>query len=643
MTHPTKPRNTTADQGYLDGFDGKTLSGWAWDGGDGFHMVDILLDGRRIGKAVADQYRADLKAAGIADGCRAFRFDLPDGLLTGQRQTLSARLSESGRELNGSPLEIMGFDDDATAPSPDTDLTCNPALAGAAEGETVLRGGLHEAAPGLWLEAVGETPAEVRAARAIIDGLGGTTAGMRFEMPDPPPAHASPAVRLIHAWRPFPYVLAGPLTLTFTLAGSEAGRRSGLSVGIGMVRDGALILFWTTAVRRIPPGTQQVAVAVDAPVLNAAAGRCRAEGGRAVAVVEFRGTGTVTLSPPGLRLGRQHPDAAPTGLRDFEDPAIRAQWTALQRPVAPARPTAITADGSWICADILNVPEIIVPIFNAPQAVAGCLAAIRAATPRPHLLTLVDDGSLEETARLLDSAAAGNPWVRVMRSGRNEGYTRAVNRAVTSSAGHVVVILNSDALVTHGWLDGLLECLETGGDGEAATMIAGPMSNAASWQSVPWTRNAEGWAVHALGPEETPEDRARLLRTVSRRIFPAVPILNGFCLAIRRRLFEDIGLFDEHAFPDGYGEENDFCLRAADAGFAMRVADHVYVHHLKSQSFGTDRRNALTARANTILTVRYGRARLHGIEETMAAQPDLAAVRHAFEVAFARSGGRDDR
>src|SRR3546814_16309874 len=58
-----------------------------------------------------------------------------------------------------------------------------------------------------------------------------------------------------------------------------------------------------------------------------------------------------------------------------------------------------------------------------------------------------------------------------------------------------------------------------------------------------------------------------------------VPTGNGFCMYIRRAMLEDVGLFDEQAFPVGYGEENDLCMRAIDAGW----------HHLVDQGRSEER------------------------------------------------------
>ena len=74
-----------------------------------------------------------------------------------------------------------------------------------------------------------------------------------------------------------------------------------------------------------------------------------------------------------------------------------------------------------------------------------------------------------------------------------------------------------------------------------------------------------------------------------------MPVLNGFCLFVKAEVVEAVGLMDEVAFPHGFGEENDFALRALAAGYSLKVADDVYVWHHKSKSYGDATRQALSA------------------------------------------------
>jgi len=57
-------------------------------------------------------------------------------------------------------------------------------------------------------------------------------------------------------------------------------------------------------------------------------------------------------------------------------------------------------------------------------------------------------------------------------------------------------------------------------------------------------------------------------------------------MAISRRAIRITGLFDEKTFGHGYGEENDFCQRAEQAGLRNVLCDDTYVVHHGAASFG---------------------------------------------------------
>ena len=66
--------------------------------------------------------------------------------------------------------------------------------------------------------------------------------------------------------------------------------------------------------------------------------------------------------------------------------------------------------------------------------------------------------------------------------------------------------------------------------------------------------------------------------------YPDLPTGVGFCMFIRRSAIDALGTFDL-AFGAGYGEENDFCLRAARAGWRNVLADDAFVVHTGGRSF----------------------------------------------------------
>jgi GT2 family glycosyltransferase len=208
---------------------------------------------------------------------------------------------------------------------------------------------------------------------------------------------------------------------------------------------------------------------------------------------------------------------------------------------------------------------------------------------------VVDDASSIIAHNRISEFMRDKPWMRIIRNAENMGYTKSANRGIFASEADWVILLNSDTIVTKGWIEGLLECAVS----HPNTACVGPVSNAATYQSVPEVHDVNGkWCTNDLPPNMSLEDLNGFLRANSLKAFPSVPLLNGFCTLIKRDVFVELGGFNEAAFPAGYGEENDWCARVAKAGYRLSVADHVYVYHHKSASFGAGRRAEL-AKAGT--------------------------------------------
>jgi GT2 family glycosyltransferase len=246
-------------------------------------------------------------------------------------------------------------------------------------------------------------------------------------------------------------------------------------------------------------------------------------------------------------------------------------------------------------------------------------------------LILVDDGSGPECAVFLREFAARDPATLLIRHDEPRGYTRAANAGLRCATADHIVLLNSDTIVTPGWLSGLRECLRSA----PGIGIVGPLSNAASYQSIPAIRSPSGdWSLNPIPASWSADQIAALVRQISPRQFTRLPFLNGFCLMFDRQVIDTIGLFDEDAFPLGFGEENDYCLRARDAGFALAMADHVYVFHAKSRSFGNARRTELSAAGRIALEAKHGSERIRQDIAAIEANTDLQRLRKIVREAF---------
>jgi GT2 family glycosyltransferase/glycosyltransferase involved in cell wall biosynthesis len=295
-------------------------------------------------------------------------------------------------------------------------------------------------------------------------------------------------------------------------------------------------------------------------------------------------------------------------------------WEALMQmhdvPVGPSGREATAGD----------LVDVIVPVHNALEDVDRCLSAALANTADSVRLIVVNDASGPETSELLRGLAERSSRVHLVENVDNLGYTRAANVGLRLSTAPYVVLLNSDTIVSAGWLDGLLRCATSA----ERIGIVGPLSNAATWQSVPELRDATGrFAVNVLPEGVGVADMAALVARCSSRAYPRVPFLNGFCLLIKRSVLETCGLFDEEHFPLGYGEENDLCVRARDAGFELVVADDVYVFHAKSKSYGSARRDELARAGAAALKRKHGAQRIESLELEMRSLEALQAMRAA--------------
>lgn len=251
-----------------------------------------------------------------------------------------------------------------------------------------------------------------------------------------------------------------------------------------------------------------------------------------------------------------------------------------------------------------DVPvDVIICVHNALEDVKNCLESLLRETLPPYHLILVDDGSDAETRDFLKKFTTSQ-GAKLIRHEVAKGYTKAANAGMRASAADLVCLLNSDTIVTPFWLDRMVACLLADRD----TGLCGPLSNTASWQSIPETLKEGDWVENTYPAGVTPKKMALMLAASSPRRYPKVGFLNGFCLLIRKALINDIGMFDEETFGAGYGEENDFCLRAQKAGWNLAVADDAYVHHAQSKSYSHERRKVLAENADKALHAKHGGA-----------------------------------
>jgi len=219
---------------------------------------------------------------------------------------------------------------------------------------------------------------------------------------------------------------------------------------------------------------------------------------------------------------------------------------------------------------VVNSPDlprvdIVVPIHNALRQAVNCLNSVIERTPDwiDWTVWVVDDASDEFTQEVLLDMCRTYKRFKYVRNDTNQGYLPSIQKVTKASDAPWLVYLNSDVIVTDGWLAKMLNAAES--DSKIA------MVN-------PYTNNAANLST-AMPPGcsylETNERVDRC--SEQRRMNIVTPV--GFCILINRNALEACGGWDVEYYGRGYGEETDLFMRFTEAGFRSVMADDCYVLH----------------------------------------------------------------
>jgi GT2 family glycosyltransferase/predicted negative regulator of RcsB-dependent stress response len=204
--------------------------------------------------------------------------------------------------------------------------------------------------------------------------------------------------------------------------------------------------------------------------------------------------------------------------------------------------------------------SIIIPVKDNLELTKKCIQSIKNYTTDFEII-IVDNGSQPT----YDGSEI------IIWNKNNLGFPVAVNQGIKAAQGEVIVILNNDTVVTPGWLDHLAEHLKT-------FDIIGPVSNNVSG---PQKRD---YLIYD-GQENINKIAAEMYSEKQGRAIPFHRLV-FFCVAIKKEVIDKIGLLDEQFSPGNF-EDDDFCLRAIEAGFKLGIAQDVFIYHKGSATHKT--------------------------------------------------------
>ncbi len=240
--------------------------------------------------------------------------------------------------------------------------------------------------------------------------------------------------------------------------------------------------------------------------------------------------------------------------------------------------TTVTPESHPIAPNAHPV-DVIVPVYKGLADTQLCVnAVLQSSCQTPWRLVIINDASPEPAVTAwLREVAPTDPRILLLENEDNLGFVGTVNRGMAVSGDNDVLLLNSDAEVANDWLDRIRASAYS--DRKVASVT--PFSNNATICSYPKFCQdnglASGWTTAELD---------QLMASTNPGEAVDVPTGVGFCMYIRRDALAAVGLFDVENFGKGYGEENDFCIRAEHAGWRNLHLLDTFVHHSGGVSFG---------------------------------------------------------
>jgi GT2 family glycosyltransferase len=206
--------------------------------------------------------------------------------------------------------------------------------------------------------------------------------------------------------------------------------------------------------------------------------------------------------------------------------------------------------------------SVIVINYNGLEHLETCFDALARQTARDFEVVLADNASTDGS---IEFVRARHPWVRVVRNPENLGFAAGNNAAAAACRAEYLVFLNNDTAVAPNWLEELLRAADSDPQIGIAT------GNLRSFER-------PGQEIDALCDMTLfGLARARPPHPESTPPVQDVFFAPGFCLLIRRDLFDVLGGFDEAYFM--ILEDLDLCLRAVLRGWRIVRAERAVVYH----------------------------------------------------------------
>lgn len=232
--------------------------------------------------------------------------------------------------------------------------------------------------------------------------------------------------------------------------------------------------------------------------------------------------------------------------------------------------------------------SIIIPLFNKCEYTKKCVQAIFDNTLYPNYeIIFINNASNDETREYIDELNSNFENIQVIHNEKNKYFAAANNQGVEISKGEVLVFLNNDTEVQTGWLHNLLKIHKrekNAGVIGAKLIYQNRKIQHAGIELLKLIKpkNIKGYGEIRWVPDHPNRNIAENDSAVSYQ--RDLDMVTGACLLISKKLFNEIGGFDE-IYINGC-EDIDLCLKIREMGKRVIYTPDSIVIHYEGKSDG---------------------------------------------------------
>jgi len=224
--------------------------------------------------------------------------------------------------------------------------------------------------------------------------------------------------------------------------------------------------------------------------------------------------------------------------------------------------------------------SIIIPNKDNINLLQSCLESIyKKSTYRNFEILIVENNSVEEkTFRFYEEVEKKFQNLKILYYNKPFNWSAINNYAVNYSHGEVLLFLNNDTEVINGdWLERMLEHLQREEVGIVGAKLYYP-DNTIQHAGVVVGLGGVAGHSHKYFPREHSGYYGRLISVQN------LSAVTGACMMVKRRVFEEVGGFDEE-FPVAFNDI-DFCLKVREKGYLIVWTPYAELYHYESKTRG---------------------------------------------------------